>query len=79
MFVKQVLNQVFTKRTDAKDAIKILAQGLSRDQLSEFIVDAFQRGWIDRQAMGLPMPEATPLNSTAEALKASDDIPMNFE
>ena len=59
MFVKQVLNQVFKDNTDASEAIKILALGMSREQLAEFIVTSFKRGWIDRYAMGIPMSEVT--------------------
>ena len=53
MFVSKVIAQVYKGDTSTEDAIKILAQGMSREQLAEFIVDAFNRGWINRFNLGI--------------------------
>lgn len=78
MFVKKVLTQVATKATDPKDAVKILAQGMSREQLAYFIVDALQRGWIDRIAMDLPKSGTTPLEVPTATVIESGEFSLDL-
>ena len=53
MFIRKVLAQVYRGDTTAEEAAQIIARGMSREQLAEFVVDAFNRGWIDRFNLGI--------------------------
>lgn len=53
MVIRRTLAGVYNSDVDNDTAARMIAGLVTKDSLCEFIVDAFNRGWITRENLGI--------------------------
>lgn len=51
--IQTTISAVCQGKTSSKQAVKKLQRTCSKEELADFIVDAFNRGWISKFNLGL--------------------------
>lgn len=52
-FIRLVFRRLYFGEFDKEEAAKILSRNMSKQELAEFIVDAYSRGWITNFNLGI--------------------------
>lgn len=51
--IQTIISAMYQRQTSSKQAVKKLQRTCSKEELADFIVDAFNRGWISKFNLGL--------------------------
>lgn len=51
--IKLIIQQMYNGKISSEEAAILIAHKLTSQQLTEFIVDAFNRGWITKFNLGI--------------------------
>lgn len=51
--IKEACSKLYLSQINSDEAEKLLLDGMTAEQMAEFIVDAINRGWISRFNLGI--------------------------